>query len=205
MNTAICKHIRRISALLLLVVSVPAAFAEGDPGQGQVLGYTCMGCHGSEGYRNAYPSYHVPRLGGQKDEYIQSSLQAYRDGNRPHPTMQAHGGSLTDQDIEDLAAYFSSFGAASDEVVAGDVAGSDAAAICVTCHGTAGEAVVPAPPTLSGQHEDYLERALQQYKDGTRSGNVMSAFAASLTDAEIEMLARFYARRDGLHTPVEGR
>lgn len=191
--------------LFLVVLLQPAAFAEGDPAQGQVLGYTCMGCHGAEGYRNAYPSYHVPRLGGQKGAYIEASLQAYRDGNRPHPTMQAQGGSLSDQDIEDLAAYFASFGAASDEVVAADVAGSDAAAICVTCHGTAGDAVVPAPPTLSGQHEDYLERALRQYKDGTRSGNVMTAFAAALTDAEIEMLARFYSRRDGLHTPVERR
>ena len=205
MNTVIYRFRRSAALLLLAVWSAQTAFAEGDPEQGEVLGYTCMGCHGAEGYRNAYPSYRVPRLGGQKGAYIEIALQAYREGNRQHPTMRAHGGSLSDQDIEDLAAYFSSFGDATDDVAAADIAGSDAAEICVTCHGTAGAAVVPVPPILSGQHQDYLERALHQYKDGTRSGNVMAAFAVALTDADIEMLARFYANQDGLHTPIEGR
>jgi cytochrome c553 len=186
-------------------MSAQTAFAQGDPEQGKVLGYTCLGCHGIEGYRNAYPSYRVPKLGGQKSDYIEAALTAYRDGNRPHPTMQAQGGSLSDQDIQNLAAYFSSFGDVSDTITTSEVAGNDAAAICVSCHGAAGAEVVPAPPTLAGQHQDYLERTLNQYKDGARSGNVMTAFAAGLSDADIRMLARLYAAQDGLNTPVAGR
>ena len=80
------------------------------------------------------------------------------------------------------------------------VAGSAAAGVCVTCHGADGEGVAPKPPTLAGQHSDYLQHTLHQYKDGTRSGNVMTAFAATLSDADIEAIADFYASMDGLET-----
>lgn len=205
MNTVIYRILSLSLPLFLVALSAQPAFAEGDPEQGKVLGYTCLGCHGIEGYRNAYPSYRVPKLGGQKSDYIEAALTAYRDGSRPHPTMQAQGGTLSDQDIENLAAHFSSFGDAGDAITASDVTGNDAATICVSCHGAAGADVVPAPPTLAGQHQDYLERALSQYKDGARSGNVMTAFAASLSDADIRMLAGLYAAQDGLNTPIAGR
>jgi cytochrome c553 len=159
-----------------------------------------MGCHGIEGYRNAYPSFHVPRLGGQKADYIATALRSYRDENRAHGTMQAQGASLSDQEITDVAAYIGSLGTAEDSLSADDVAGLDAATICITCHGDQGSAVVPTPPTLSGQHEDYLLRSLQQYKNGERSGNVMAAFAASLSEADMRLLARLYASQEGLYT-----
>lgn len=197
-----------IAALAVgLAMALPArpALAEDATDQGKVLAYTCMGCHGIEGYRNAYPSYRVPRLGGQKSAYIKSALIAYRNGNRPHPTMQAQGGSLSDEDIDQLAAWFGSQGEASDDVDAEDVAGFAPAAICVTCHGVAGAGVEPQPPVLSGQQEDYLVHALGQYKTGKRSGNVMVAFAAGLSDADIATIAAFYAARDGLITPDKDR
>ena len=199
-----------IAAALLaasLAATLPArpAMAQDDTGQGATLAYTCLGCHGIEGYRNAYPSYRVPRLGGQKSAYIKSALIAYRDGNRPHPTMQAQGGSLSDEDIDQLAAWFGSRGTAVDEVDADDVAGYAPAANCVTCHGVAGAGVEPQPPVLSGQHEDYLMHALRQYKDGKRVGSVMGAFAAGLGDEDIARIAAFYAARDGLTTPEKDR
>ena len=160
-----------------------------------------MGCHGIEGYRNAYPSYRVPRLGGQKDEYIVTALTAYRDGKRPHPTMQAQGGSLTDRDIEDLAAYFQGDEAVLDTVTEDNIGGLDAAKACLACHGEGGEAVIPKPATLSGQQASYLEHALAQYRDGTRGGTVMSAFAMQLSDEDIANLATFYGRQSGLTTP----
>jgi cytochrome c553 len=160
-----------------------------------------MGCHGIEGYRNAYPSYRVPRLGGQKDEYIVTALTAYRDGKRPHPTMQAQGGSLTDRDIEDLAAYFQGDEAVLDTVTEDNIGGLDAAKACLACHGKGGEAVIPKPATLSGQQTSYLEHALAQYRDGTRGGTVMSAFAMQLSDADISNLAMFFGRQSGLTTP----
>lgn len=194
-------------ALALLVLGHAAAFlaqpvlAEDGAEPGRVLAYTCMGCHGIEGYRNAYPSYRVPRLGGQKSGYIRSALIAYRNGDRSHPTMQAQGGSLSDDDIDQLATWFASIGPATDDVEADDVADFAPAAICVTCHGVAGATMTPEPPVLSGQHEDYLEHALRQYKEGRRAGNVMAAFAAGLSNEDIATIASFYASRAGLVTP----
>lgn len=92
---------------LAAVLSVPAA-AAGDPAAGRVKADTCIGCHGIPAYTNAYPTYRVPKLGGQPAEYIATALKAYRSGERPHPTMQAQAASMSDQDIDDIAAFLSS-------------------------------------------------------------------------------------------------
>ena len=80
---------------------------KGDAAKGRMLTYTCQGCHGVTGYKNAYPNYHVPRIGGQTAQYIGNALHEYRQGKRKHPTMQAQAGSFSDQDIADIAAYLS--------------------------------------------------------------------------------------------------
>ncbi|MDH3441405.1 MAG: c-type cytochrome [Gammaproteobacteria bacterium] len=195
-------NLRRLAASLTACLALTGGptLAQGDIEAGRELGFTCLGCHGIEGQRNAYPSYRVPRLAGQKREYLEAALNAYRAGSRPHPTMQAHAGSLTEDDIDNLIAWLSSNDEVADTATAEQVAGVEAAQICVTCHGVDGAAIKPAPPTLAGQHEDYLVHALQQYKDGSRSGNVMSAFAATLSDADMKMLAAFYASQDGVKT-----
>src|ERR1700753_3540190 len=90
------------SALTLLSLGGHAA---GDPAQGELKVYTCYGCHGIANYRNAYPDYNVPKLRHQKAEYLIAALHEYRDGTRPHATMHAQAASLSDQDIEDIAAY----------------------------------------------------------------------------------------------------
>lgn len=189
------------TAFLLLATSASSALAEGDPAAGEELAYTCMGCHGIDGYRNAYPSYRVPKLGGQRASYIETALKAYRSGSRPHPTMQAQGSSLSDQDIEDIAAWFEN-----GEAVAVSVSGDepdypDVGQTCLACHGQGGEAVQPTPPVLSGQYESYIVHALEQYRSGARGGNVMNAFAGNLSDEDIARLATFYSTRSGLYTP----
>lgn len=85
----------------------PAAIA-GDATRGKGLTYTCRGCHGITGYKNAYPSYHVPKLGGQSETYLHNALQEYRANKRKHPTMQAQAQSFSEQDIADIAAYLAS-------------------------------------------------------------------------------------------------
>lgn len=80
----------------------------GDAARGKGLTYTCRGCHGVTGYKNAYPSYHVPKLGGQSETYLNNALKEYREGKRKHPTMQAQAESFSEQDIADIAAYLSS-------------------------------------------------------------------------------------------------
>ena len=84
------------------------ATPSGDATRGKGLTYTCRGCHGVEGYKNAYPSYHVPKLGGQSETYLGNALNEYREGKRKHPTMQAQAESFSEQDIADIAAYLSS-------------------------------------------------------------------------------------------------
>lgn len=79
----------------------------GNPETGRALTYTCQGCHGIEGYKNAYPNFHVPRIGGQSAEYLANALTEYKNGNRKHPTMQAQSQSFSEQDIADIAAFLS--------------------------------------------------------------------------------------------------
>src|SRR5512139_2786076 len=91
-------------AMAGFVFTAPAS-AAGDPVRGKTLGYTCLGCHGIESYKNVYPTYSVPMLRGQHPEYIVAALKAYKSGERPHPTMHAHAMTLSNQDMEDIAAY----------------------------------------------------------------------------------------------------
>jgi len=92
----------------------PAATATPTPApltgrfdNGRVLAYTCQGCHGITGYKNAYPSYKVPKIGGQSQQYLSQALSEYRQGKRKHPTMQAQSMSFSEQEIADLAVYLS--------------------------------------------------------------------------------------------------
>lgn len=87
--------------------AAPAALT-GDLARGKELTYTCQGCHGVTGYRNAYPNFHVPRIGGQAPQYLINALTEYQQGTRKHPTMQAQARSFSAQDIADIAAYISS-------------------------------------------------------------------------------------------------
>ncbi len=67
----------------------------------------CIGCHGIAGYKASFPTvYSVPKIGGQNAKYLENALQAYKKGDRNHPTMRGISGSLSDQDMADLAAYY---------------------------------------------------------------------------------------------------
>lgn len=192
--------IAAFAAALVLAGALQTAEAEGDVARGEKLGYTCLGCHGIEGYRNAYPSYRVPKLGGQKAAYLVAAIQGYRDGTREHSTMHAQAESLSDQDIEDVSAYLATL--ATDTVAAGGSEGAslEAAATCTACHGQNGIGVSPMWPTLAGQHEDYLAHALEKYRSGERKNPVMMPLAAALTDRDIEVLAEYFSELEGLET-----
>jgi cytochrome c553 len=92
-----------------MAISEPVV-ASGDAEAGKIKSYTCTGCHGIPGYKNVYPTYHVPKIGGQNEAYLDASLKAYRAGERQHKTMVLQAESLSDQDIADIAAYFASLG-----------------------------------------------------------------------------------------------
>lgn len=101
------KHARWGALALAAAFLAPAAFAEGNAEAGRVKANTCMGCHGIPKYNNAYPTYRVPKLGGQSPAYLEAALKAYKSGERPHGTMHAQAASLSDQDIADVAAFLS--------------------------------------------------------------------------------------------------
>jgi cytochrome c553 len=91
-----------------LAVAAPfAVSAQGsaDAARGKVS--MCVGCHEIPGYKSSFPTvYSVPMIAGQSSKYIEAALTAYRKGERSHPTMRAIAGSLSDQDIADIAAYY---------------------------------------------------------------------------------------------------
>lgn len=87
--------------------AAPSTSIKGNAETGRQLTYTCQGCHGVTGYKNAYPNYHVPKIVGQSPEYLVSALSEYKKGKRKHPTMQAQAQSFSDQDIADIAAFLS--------------------------------------------------------------------------------------------------
>jgi cytochrome c553 len=95
-------------ALLAAFLFTVSAHAADDAKAGKALVYTCGGCHGVTGYKNAYPNYHVPRIAGQNFDYIVAALTEYKKGERAHPTMRAQGEGMSDQDIRNIAAYLSS-------------------------------------------------------------------------------------------------
>lgn len=97
----------RMGAFALAAALTLPAYAAGNPEAGRIKSNTCMGCHGIPEYNNVYPTYRVPKLGGQHEDYIAAALKEYRDGDRSHKTMHAQAASLSDQDIADIAAYLS--------------------------------------------------------------------------------------------------
>ena len=192
-----------VALSLVAALAAPSVFAQstGNAERGAKLAYTCLGCHGIPNYKNAYPNYSVPKLRGQHAEYLVIALQAYRGGERSHATMHANAASWTDQEYADMAAFLA--GPPVQPAAAPKPVGKApaAAATCVACHGVDGVGITPQYPTLAGQHADYIERALTDYKKGGRKNAIMAGFAAQLSAADIKALAAYYsAQRPGLDT-----
>ena len=96
-----------LMALALLMLAASSAYAQGNPQEGRIKGYTCLGCHGIAGYMRQYPTYHVPKIGGQHHQYLVNALDEYKTDKRHFSTMNAQAQSLSKQDIEDIAAWLS--------------------------------------------------------------------------------------------------
>lgn len=188
---------RILLALATVAFLNTPALADGDPAAGAKKAETCLGCHGIANYDNAYPTYNVPKLGGQHVQYLTDALKSYQNGARAHDTMHAQAATLSDQDIADIAAYFSSLGAADAQPAAAAPAVPEKVATCASCHGPSGVSSVPMYPILAGQYQSYLLHALQAYKTGSRSNAVMATFAGQLSDQDIKQLATWFARQQG--------
>lgn len=189
-----------VAALLLSAYSNAA-----DIERGKNLAQTCQGCHSAPGLRNPGPVYNIPIIGGQHADYIVSALKAYKSKERSHGTMQAQASNLSDQDMQDIAAFYAlGEGVSRHNHVskAKKELGREKAATCATCHGATGDGEQAGFPKLAGQYESYLIRSLKDYRSGERNNAIMKGFAANLSIQDIEALAAYFAAQDGsLTTP----
>ncbi|HEY4368364.1 MAG TPA: c-type cytochrome [Steroidobacteraceae bacterium] len=195
-----------LSALGLGLIAIAAslsASAEGNAEHGKVLAYTCHGCHGIPNYKNAYPSYSVPKLGGQHAKYLAAALGEYASGDRSHPTMHSHASTLSPQDRADIAAFLQSEPIKPTEVVGTP---PPAAQTCVACHGVDGfKTATEDFPVLAGQQADYLLEALQDYKSGKRKNPVMAGVISGVDAKDFPALAQFFSQQHGLCSTDELR
>jgi cytochrome c553 len=141
----------------------------------------------------------VPKLRHQNAAYIVAALQEYRNGDRPHATMHAQAASLSDQDMEDIAAYLQGPEPPTPSATTIGKPPTQVAA-CVACHGNSGLGVdaplTPKPAVLAGQHVDYLEQALTSYRNGRRKNIVMSGMAQLLTsEDDVKIAAAYFANQ----------
>jgi cytochrome c553 len=176
---------------LTLALLTPGLAAAADVARGAKLAYTCHGCHGIPNYKNAFPIYSVPKLGGQHAAYMVAALKEYKSGDRAHPTMHAQAITLADGDLADIAAYLSGQELKPTGRPVGTV--PKAGQTCIACHGNDGVGIMPEYPNLAGQHEDYIANALRSYKSGVRKNAIMTGMAAPLKEQDILELAKYYS------------
>ncbi len=185
-------------ALLLLVAALTGApLHAADVAAGKEKAEMCVACHGEGGISQIE---NIPSLAGQPDQFMQWQLVFFRAGTRKNEQMQPVVEPLNNEDIRNLGAYFASLTppkAKPDEKPDLSAKGAQAAAgrRCASCH-TDNYAGGKAVPRILGQRQDYLLKALRDYKSGARSGGGMAAMASvafSLSEEEIEALAHYLA------------
>ena len=212
-----------ISALIVASatsLSVQAQDVKGDAKAGEKKIAMCIGCHGIVGYQASFPEvYKVPMISGQGGKYITSALNAYKKGERKHASMRGIAETLTDQDIADLSAYFSTLGVTEGAAplpaapaATGKAAELVAKGNCASCHGPSLSAPIdPTYPKIAGQYSDYLYVALKAYKtEGNpqigRGNAVMGGIAKQFSTAELKELAAYVGSLQGeLKTVPENR
>jgi cytochrome c553 len=196
-----------LTAMAAMVATAGAQEIKGDAKAGETKNAMCIGCHGLPNYQASFPQiYKVPKISGQNARYFASALNGYKSGERKHPTMRAIAATLSDQDIADLAAYYSEHGKSADKAPA-TVSVPDAlkpkVAACVACHGANfNDSTDPANPRLAGQHADYLTVALKAYQTSNnpqigRGNAVMVGMAKPLSSADIKEIAAFLSSLPG--------
>ena len=194
----------RVAATLALALAVSATATAQDA---KTKAAVCSACHGPDG-NSVNPDW--PKLAGQHSEYLVSQLQAFKAGQRKNANMNPMAAPLSDQDMADIASYFSAQSVKIGSIEAAAAApgaalyrgGNKATGVpaCMACHGPNGAGNPTAKmPSLRGQHAKYTVTQLKAYKSGERANgqaSIMNTIAARLTAAEMEQVAAFL---EGLH------
>jgi cytochrome c553 len=192
----------------LISLTVVSAFvcapvqAAGDAAAGEAKTAACLACHGPMG-NSVVPMW--PKLAGQQQEYIQKQLMDFKAGNRANEQMTPMAMPLSDQDVADLAAYFSAQQQApgapgADPEGLGERlfhAGNPTSGVpaCSGCHGATGLGIGLAKfPRISGQHAQYVDQTLKNFRDSKRENDpngMMRGVAAHMTDQEIAAVSQY--------------
>lgn len=201
---------QRIAVPMVLVAFALASgstLAAGDPAAGKTKAAACAGCHGVDG-KALLPEY--PNLAAQHESYIAKQLREYQSGDRQNAIMAGMAAALSEQDIEDIAAYYASLpavtGVANEEELQKGMdiyrGGITAAGIpaCAGCHGANGKGNPAAVwPVLAGQNIEYTILQLESFRSAERANDsnaMMRSVAERLTDAEIKAVSNYIM---GLH------
>ena len=193
-----------IACIVLFTASSNYALASGDSIAGKAKSASCVACHGADGNSAIAVN---PKLAGQHAQYIAKQLLQYKSGERVNAVMQGMAANLSDQDIEDIAAYFSEqkpapgIADADAEVVKlgesiyrGGIT-SQGIAACAACHGPNGRGnPVANYPTLAGQHAEYTISTLKAFRQGVRNNDankMMRLLTERMTDREIEAVSEY--------------
>jgi cytochrome c553 len=207
-----------VTTVTVAVVLLGASFAvhaqdiKGDAAAGKTKNAMCIGCHGIAGYQASFPEvYKVPKISGQGAKYIVSALNAYKKGDRKHPTMRGVAESLSDQDMADLAAYYSVHGVVEGATLpakpskepSAQVAALLQKAACISCHGeNFAKPISPDYPKIAGQHSDYLFVSLKAYKTENnpqigRNNGVMAGMVKQFSNNELKEIAKYVGSLEG--------
>ncbi|GLT18945.1 cytochrome c [Vibrio zhanjiangensis] len=201
-------------ALILSLLASCSVWAQGSIEAGKGKSQTCVACHGADG--NSQLAMY-PKIAGQHAKYIEKQLKDLKLGmtsngkqGRYDPVMSAMAMPLSEQDMQDLAAYYSSLPISNNTTpenvvkkgkalyTAGDAERGLTA--CVACHGPRGNGTeLSGFPKISGQHADYIKAQLEKFRDGTRGNDMngmMRDIAKKLTDEDIDTLSKYVG---GLH------
>ena len=186
------------------VAHAQAVKGDAKAGEGKIA--MCIGCHGIQGYQASFPEvYKVPMIGGQNEAYIVSALNAYKKGERKHPTMRGIADSLSEQDIADVAAFYAGHGKTKGARPAEANAAVTALlqkGACFSCHGEGfSKPIDPSYPKVAGQYSDYVFRALQSYKTESnpligRSNGVMAGIAKQFKNDELQQLVKYIGAQE---------
>ncbi len=209
------KLLLTLSSLLVASVTAVSAHAQeakGDAQAGEKKIAMCIGCHGIHGYQASFPEvYKVPMISGQNAKFIVSALNAYKKGERKHPSMRGIADPLSDQDIADVAAYYEAHGKVEGAAAPAKAAPAPSAKVaelltkggCVACHGADfNKPIDPSYPKVAGQHADYLFVALKSYKtEGNatwgRANGIMGGVAKQFSNAELKELSKYISSLPG--------
>lgn len=189
-------------------VCAETATAKGDPAKAQqIVNTVCVACHSADG-NSMIPA--NPKLAGQHYDYLLKQLRDFKSGARKSAVMAGMVATLTPEDMKNLAAFFSSQkmapGVAKDKELAaigqklyrGGKA-SNSLPACAACHGPNGSGIPAQFPRIAGQHADYVETQLKNFRTSDRAndpGNMMQAIAVKMTDKEMKAAADYI---NGLH------